>query len=79
MTWIKATVSFVVVFILSFVLGGCFLMPHLPPVPDRPVTVFEMEYWLTNWAGALLGAVLGGLSAWQIMRSDRKKVKGRTE
>ena len=68
MKWLSAIVSFVVVFILAFVLGGWFLRPHLSPVPLRPVSVFEMEYWMTNWAGALLGLLLGGLSAWLTMR-----------
>ena len=63
MNYISAMVSFALVFVFAFVLGGWFLMPYLPPVPDRPVTVFEREYWTTNWAGALLGAILGGLSA----------------
>jgi hypothetical protein len=60
---VKATVSFIVVFVIAFVLGGWFLMPHLPPTPDHPVGVLEAEYWTTNWAGALLGIILGGLSA----------------
>ncbi|HEY2589836.1 MAG TPA: hypothetical protein VGI81_29095 [Tepidisphaeraceae bacterium] len=64
----KAVVSFIVVFVLGFVLGGWFLMPHLPPVPDHPVSVFEAEYWMTNWAGALLGLILGLLSARSVLR-----------
>lgn len=69
----KAIVSFIVVFIIGFILGGWFLMPHLPPVPDRPVSVFEAEYWTTNWGGALLGAILGGLSAWSVLRKRPRK------
>ena len=67
----KAAVSFIVVFVLGFVLGGWFLMPHLPPVPDHPVSIFEAEYWTTNWAGALLGLVLGLLSARSVLRKHR--------
>ena len=70
---IKAVVSFLVVFIFAFVLGGWFLMPHLPPAPDHPVTVFDAEYWTTNWAGALLGIVLGLLSARSTLKKDRSK------
>jgi len=73
--WLKAIVSFLFVFVFAFVLGGWFLMPHLPPVPDHPVTVFETEYWTTNWAGAVLGVVLGGMSAWSILRSEPKTAK----
>lgn len=64
----KAIVSFIVVFAICFVLGGWFLMPHLPPTPKQPVSVFEIDYWTTNWAGALLGLILGGLSARQASR-----------
>ncbi len=72
--WIKAIVSFLFVFLFAFVLGGWFLMPYLPPVPDHPVTVVDAEYWTTNWAGAVLGLALGGLSAWSIVRTERKKL-----
>ena len=70
--WIRATVSFVVVFAIAFVLGGMLLMPHLPPVPDHPVHFFELEYWKTNWAGALLGLLLGALSAMSIVKKESK-------
>jgi membrane associated rhomboid family serine protease len=73
--WVKATISFLIVFLLAFVLGGWFLMPFLPPVPNHPVTVFEAEYWTTNWAGAVLGLVLGGLSARSVVRKQRKAMK----
>lgn len=69
---VQAAFSFVVVFLIGFVLGGWFLMPHLPPVPERPVSVFEAEYWMTNWAGALLGIFLGALSAWSVLRKAGK-------
>ncbi|MFC1462724.1 hypothetical protein ACFLQU_03875 [Verrucomicrobiota bacterium] len=41
---LSAIVSFIVVFAGAFFLGGWFLMPYLPPVPDRPITVFEGGY-----------------------------------
>ena len=72
----KAIVSFIVVFVIGFVLGGWFLMPHLPPTPDHPVTVFEAEYWTTNWAGALLGLLLGALSARSVLKKQRKQAGG---
>jgi len=63
MRYVTAVIAFAFMFAIGFVLGGWFLMPHLPPVPDHPVGVFEAEYWTTNWAGALLGLALGILSA----------------
>lgn len=66
---LSAAISFLVVFAIAFILGGWFLMPHLPPTPKHPVSAFELEYWTTNWAGAVLGLILGGLSA----RSAYKK------
>lgn len=71
--WFRAVTSFVVVFVLAFFLGGWFLMPYLPPVPDYPVSVFEIEYWTTNWAGALLGVFLGGLSAFEAISKARRQ------
>jgi uncharacterized protein (DUF2062 family) len=68
MKHVSAAISFVVVFVFVFILGGLFLMPHLPPVPDHPVTAFEAEYWTTNWAGALLGIILGALSARSVLK-----------
>ena len=67
---LSACVSFVLVFIISFALGGLLFMPYLPPTPDHPVSFVENEYWTTNWAGALLGLVLGGLSARSILRKS---------
>ncbi|HEY7087304.1 MAG TPA: hypothetical protein VH518_04395 [Tepidisphaeraceae bacterium] len=64
----KAITSFIIIFLFAFFLGGWLLMPHLPPTPDHPVSAFEAEYWTTNWAGALLGLILGGLSAWSVLR-----------
>jgi len=72
MTFIRAAASFVFVFAIAFILGGYFLMPYLPPVPARPVTVFEWEYWDTNWAGAVLGILLGALSAWSVVKQEGK-------
>ena len=68
----KAVVSFIVVFVLGFVLGGLFLMPYLPPKPARLVSALEADYWTTNWAGALVGLILGGLSARSVLRQQTR-------
>ena len=75
MNWLSAIISFVVVFAFAFILGGWFLMPHLPPRPRRPVGVMEAEYWVTNWAGALLGLILGLLSARSALKKANEKAK----
>ena len=50
------------VFLCVFFVCGWFLMPFLPPVPDRPVSVVEGAYWVDNWVGVLLGGWLGWLA-----------------
>lgn len=60
---VTAALAFLLVFAIVFFLAGWFLMPHLPPTPKVPVSVFELAYWTDNWAGAVLGLVLGGFSA----------------
>jgi hypothetical protein len=73
MKYISAFISFAFVFAGVFFLAGLFLMPHLPPVPDHPIYVFEGEYWEDNWIGYLLGTVLGGFSARSILKKAAKK------
>ncbi|MFO0833507.1 MAG: hypothetical protein U0638_00940 [Phycisphaerales bacterium] len=60
---VTTSLAFVLMFLLSFVLAGLFLMPHLPPTPKQAVTPFEGAFWTDNWAGAVAGLLLGGLSA----------------
>jgi len=73
MKYISAFIWFLFVFAGVFFLAGWFLMPHLPPVPDHPVSFVEAEYWKDNWIGYLLGAVLGGLSARSVLQKGAKK------
>ncbi len=65
---IATVVSFFVMFALVFFLAGWLLMPYLGPIPNRPVSAFEFEYWKTNWAGVFLGLVAGILSARAAMK-----------
>ncbi len=73
MKYASAVVSFLFVFAGVFFLAGLFLMPYLPPVPARPVTVFEGAYWTTNWIGVLLGLILGGLSAYLTLKRAKSQ------
>jgi hypothetical protein len=68
MKYISASISFLFVFAGVFFLAGWFLMPHLPPVPDHPISAFEADYWKNNWVGYLLGAVLGFFSARSLLK-----------
>lgn len=63
-----AAVSFLLVFAIVFVLAGWFILPHVPPTPSHPVSVFEGAYWLANWPGYALGVLLGGASARAALR-----------
>jgi Na+/phosphate symporter len=76
MKYVSAAISFLFVFAGVFFLAGWFLMPHLPPVPDHPVSAFEAEYWKDNWIGYLLGAILGFLSARSVMKKANREKKG---
>jgi hypothetical protein len=71
MKYVSALISFAFVFAAVFLMAGLFLMPFLPPIPDRPISALEEEYWLQNWAGLVLGLLLGTMSA----RSVLKKAK----
>ena len=73
MKYISAFISFAFVFAGVFFIAGLFLMPHLPPVPDHPVSAFEAEFWRDNWIGYLLGTILGALSARSVLKSAARK------
>ena len=73
MKYVSAFISFAFVFAGVFFLAGWFLMPYLPPVPDHPVSFVEAEYWKDNWAGSVLGFVLGALSARSVLKKAAMK------
>jgi Na+/phosphate symporter len=71
MRYVSAAGSFVFVFAGVFFLAGWFLMPYLPPVPSEPVSAFQVEYWTDNWIGAILGVLLGAISARSVLKKER--------
>jgi len=71
MRWITAGVAFLLMLAMGFVLGGLFLMPHLPPTPARPVSAVQWGYWEDNWAGLVLGLLLGAASARSTLKRSR--------
>jgi len=75
MKWISAGISFIIVFVIVFILGIWFLMPHLTPIPERPISLYELDYPTDNWAGALLGLILAGLSARSIIKKNTNTKK----
>jgi len=80
MRYIKAAIAFALIFFAVFALAGWFILPHVPPTPDRPVSVVEGAYWLPNWPGYIAGAVLGTLSARSTLRTKpNSKAKSKHE
>jgi hypothetical protein len=73
MKYVSASISFLFVSIGVFFIAGWFLMPHLPPVPDHPMSAFEGEYWKNNWIGYLLGPIFGFLSARSVIKKASRK------
>ncbi len=71
----ESILSFLLIFVLVFVLAGWFLMPYLPPTPKHTITIFDIEYWTRNWAGALLGIILGVLSTWLTTKKSNRKTE----
>jgi len=71
MKYLSAFTSFIFVFAAVFFIASWFLMP--------PAHVFELEYWKDHWIGYLLGAILGGLSAYSVLRKERKTERCKEE
>ena len=74
----------IVVFLFVFFLSGWFLMPHLPPFPLQQTSIFELNYWTTNWAGAILGTIASTIShmSWKLhleQTEDKKSAAGNSK
>jgi hypothetical protein len=57
-------------FVFAFVIGGVWLMPHLPPHYLKALPLSDPRFWVTNWAGALLGIFLCGM---RLLRREIQK------
>jgi hypothetical protein len=68
-----ALFSFVVVFACVFFLSKQYVTPHLPKSGDISAAMSDPAFWSANWAGVVLGAVLGVLVASAFMRRRRTK------
>lgn len=58
MKYVEAAFLCVGNFLIGFLICATGLMPHLPPYPPRPGSLFDRTMWTTNWAGAVLGVLL---------------------
>ncbi len=64
---VRAVSWFAVLFGIGFVVGGLYLMPHLP-MPNPHVAPGSTAFWKQNWAGALLGGATGLWAARTVLR-----------
>ena len=63
----RAVGWFVVLFVIGFAVGGLYLMPHLP-VPRPGLATGSWGYWEQNYAGAVVGGILGLLAARTVLQ-----------
>ena len=69
-----AFVAFVVVFACVFMLSRQYVTPHLPSSGDISAAVNDPAFWTANWAGVVLGAILGvSVASTMLRRRKRKK------
>lgn len=65
---VRALVSFGAVFAVVFLLSGWFITPHLPSSTQITAKLQDPQFWTSNWAGVVLGLLLGLVSARSILR-----------
>jgi heme/copper-type cytochrome/quinol oxidase subunit 2 len=70
-----AFVSFAVVFACVFLLSKQYVTPHLPSSGDISAAMNDPAFWTANWAGLVLGSVLGLFVASTVLRSRKRKGK----
>ena len=68
-----ALVAFAVVFGCVFMLSKQYVTPHLPKAGDVSAALNDPAFWAANWAGVVLGGVLGLFVAGTVMRRRRKR------
>ena len=67
-----ALVAFAVVFACVFLLSRQYVTPHLPKSGDISAAFNDPAFWTANWAGVVLGGVLGLFVAGTVMRKRKK-------
>ena len=67
-----ALVAFAVVFACVFLLSRQYVTPHLPKSGDISAAMNDPAFWTANWAGVVLGGVLGLFVASTVMRKRKK-------
>jgi hypothetical protein len=69
-----AFVAFVVVFACVFLLSKQYVTPHLPSSGDISAAVNDPAFWTANWAGLVLGSILGlSVASTMLRKRNRKK------
>jgi hypothetical protein len=68
-----AFVAFVVVFACVFVLSRQYVTPHLPSTGDISAAMNDPAFWTANWAGVVLGSILGLSVASTVLRKRKRK------
>jgi cell division protein FtsX len=67
-----ALVAFAVVFACVFLLSRQYVTPHLPKSGDISAAFNDPAFWTANWAGVVLGGVMGLFVAGTVMRKRKK-------
>ena len=70
-----AFVSFVIVFACVFLLSKQYVTPHLPSSGDLSAAMNDPAFWTANWAGLVLGSILGLFVASTVLRNRNRKRK----
>ena len=67
-----ALFSFVVVFACVFFLSKQYVTPHLPSSGDLSAAMNDPAFWTANWAGVVLGGILGLFVASTFLRRRKR-------
>jgi heme/copper-type cytochrome/quinol oxidase subunit 2 len=68
-----ALVAFAVVFACVFLLSKQYVTPHLPKSGDISAAMNDPAFWAANWAGVVLGGVVGLFVAGTVLRRPKRR------
>jgi hypothetical protein len=67
-----ALFTFAVVFACVFLLSKQYITPHLPKSGEITAAMNDPAFWTANWAGVVLGGIMGLFVAMTMMRKRKK-------